>query len=104
AAGTVALEATVSDGPGAGAGVRCHAEKVMATLSTAAEAKPRRAVEPQNAVNQRRTGDGSKILSLTKPMRCGISSSRSENRAASVARSRSISSWHAAQVLTWAST
>src|ERR1039458_3626779 len=49
-----------------------------------AEANPRRAVDPQKPLTQRRRGEGSKIWSLTKAMRCGISSSRKEKRAAPV--------------------
>ena len=68
-----------------------------AAESRAAEAKPSRAADPQNAGHQRRTGEGSKTLSETKAMRCGISSSRRESRAAWVRRSRSSSSRQGAQ-------
>src|SRR5581483_9856994 len=63
---------------------RAKEKTINATESIAADAKPSRAVEPQNAAHARRHGDGSKILSETKAIRCGISSSRSENKAASV--------------------
>src|SRR5690242_11484705 len=83
---------------------RAKEKTINAVESIAADAKPRRAVEPQNPVHARRHGDGSKILSETNAIRCGISSSRSENKAASVNRNRSTSSRQAAQPLTCAST
>src|ERR1017187_6400771 len=65
---------------GTGAG-RVAAKKIEAE-SRSAEANARRAVDPQKPLTQRRSAEGSKTWSLTKAMRCGISSSRKEKRAA----------------------
>src|SRR5215472_7303449 len=65
---------------GAGAGRKANTSSDAD--SRAAPANPRRAPEFQNAASQRRQGEGSKILSETKAMRCGISSSGTERNAA----------------------
>ena len=65
-----------------GAGAGLSAKTTSDAESIAAHANPRRAPEFQNAASQRRQGEGSKILSETKAMRCGISSSGSERSAA----------------------